>query len=78
MSIMVWLWTLFLWDVILLSEQCPDVSKYHKFFMLKGLDVPVSWTCDDGRLQCFEILGIAHPVIWCYISEAHIADMQST
>ena len=37
--------------------------------------MPVSWTLDDV-LQCFEILGIAHPVIWCYISEAHIPEIE--
>jgi hypothetical protein len=62
--------------MILLSEQCPDISKDLNFFMLKVLDIPVGWTLNDVVLQCFEILGIAHPVIWCYISEARIPEMQ--
>jgi len=40
--------------MILLSEQCPDISEDHSFFILKGLDVPVIWTLDDEGLQCFE------------------------
>jgi hypothetical protein len=48
--------------MMLLSEQGPDTSKDHNFFMLKGLEVLFIWTLDDEGLKCFEILGIAHPV----------------
>lgn len=57
-------------DAASLSEQFPDISKNHSFLMLKGLDVPVIWSLEDEKLQCFEIL------TRCYISEACIPDMQ--
>jgi len=53
-----------------------DISEDLNFLILKGLDVPVSWTLVDVGLQCFEILGIAHPVIWCYISDACAPEIQ--
>jgi hypothetical protein len=52
---------------MLLSGQRPDISKDHNFFMLKGPDVPFIWNLDDDGLQCFEIQGVAHPVIWCCV-----------
>jgi hypothetical protein len=61
---------------MLLSEQCPDISKDHNFFMLKGPDVPFIWNLDVDGLQCFEIQGVAHPVIWCFVYEARIPEMQ--
>jgi hypothetical protein len=63
-------------DTVSVSEQFPDVSKDHSFLMFKGLDARVIWTLEDKKLECFEILGSAHPVIWCGISEACIPEMQ--